>query len=186
MDDDRTYTTFAGDTRVVSGDKASMLRRTKEYLDLHQDEQVQIFDDDTGKQVDFDFRGSTADVLERAAPPPPRAGPGRPRLGVVSREVSLLPRHWDWLADQPNGASAALRRLVDEARKNDDRRQRAKRAAAGVGRAMTSLAGDKPNFEEAYRALDTGNRTRFLELIGDWPKDIRHYLCRLAEGAWER
>jgi hypothetical protein len=46
-----------------------------------------IFHDQTGKQVDFDLRGSIREVLERVAPKPVRTGPGRPRLGVTSREV---------------------------------------------------------------------------------------------------
>lgn len=184
MDQDRTYTSFAGDERIATGDLETMLRATKMRLDEGCDEPLQIFDDSTGRQVDFDFRGSVQDVLARVIPRPQERGPGRPRLGVVSREVTLLPRHWEWLAEQPSGASAALRRLVDEARRNEGARERARRAAAATGRAMTALAGDRPNFEEAYRALDAGDRDRFLALIHDWPRDIRDHLLRQAEDAF--
>ena len=108
----------------------------------------------------------------------------RPRLGVVAREVTLLPRHWEWLADQPGGASATLRRLVDEARKHETPKARARRAAATAGRAMTALAGDRPNFEEAYRALDAGDRDRFEALTAGWPEDVRGYLLRVAQEAF--
>src|SRR5688572_3936733 len=116
-EDQRTYTAFAGMKRIAEGDLTTMLRATKEHVDRRGEEGLLIFVDQTGEQVDFDFRGAAEDVLRRAEPSPPRAGPGRPKLGVVSREVTLLPRHWEWLEQQPNGISAALRRLVDEARK---------------------------------------------------------------------
>src|SRR4051812_9991028 len=97
MDGERTYTAFAGERLIVSADLETMLLRTKEYLDGRGDDRILIFEDQTGQQVDFDFRGTPAEVLARAVPGKPRTGPGRPKLGVISREVSLLPRHWDWL-----------------------------------------------------------------------------------------
>jgi hypothetical protein len=110
METERTYTAFLGMERIVTGDLREMLLRTKEEVDRGRQEPLLIFDDFTGQQVDFDFGGTPDHVLERALPQP-TSGRGRPKLGVVSREVSLLPRHWEWLEDQPNGASAALRRL---------------------------------------------------------------------------
>src|SRR4051812_33207367 len=119
MDSARSYTSFEGTRRIVSGDLPTMLLGTKAVLDAGTEATVLIFEDETGRQVDFDFRGTPAEVLERADAGKPRPGPGRPKLGVISREVSLLPRHWDWLERQPSGISAALRRLVDEARKRE-------------------------------------------------------------------
>ncbi|HEY3352187.1 MAG TPA: DUF2239 family protein [Polyangia bacterium] len=113
-----------------------------------------------------------------------RTGPGRPKLGVVCREVSLLPRHWEWLAQQPNGISAALRRLVDDARKREPDRERARRARDAASRFMTVMAGDRPGFEEASRALYAGERERFAALTSDWPEDIRRHLARLAAASF--
>src|SRR4051812_39438515 len=112
LQEDPTFTVFAGSQLLVSGAKSEVLKATKRHLDASGGA-VLIFEDQTGRPVDFDFRGSIDDVLARAADAP-KGGPGRPRLGVVSREISLLPRHWDWLGAQPNGISAAIRRLVDD------------------------------------------------------------------------
>ncbi len=184
MKTDSTYTLFIGDELVVSGDLATILPVIKRRFDADPGEYLLILDDATGKQVDFELRGTLAQVLEMHLPAPTPRGPGRPRLGVVSREVTLLPRHWEWLADQPGGASATLRRLVEDARKTESPATRAKRAAAATGRAMTALAGDRHNFEEAYRALDAGDRDRFEALTSTWPTDVRSYLSRVSEGAF--
>src|SRR5262249_47731929 len=130
MDDERTYTSFAGDRLIASADLRTTLLRTKQHLDGDGSASVLIFEDQTGRQVNFDFRGTPQEVLERSDAVKTRTGPGRPRLGVVSREVSLLPRHWEWLEQQPSGISAALRRLVDEARK----RARARSGRVSPGR----------------------------------------------------
>jgi hypothetical protein len=140
------------------------------------------FDAD-GRQVDFDLRGSVEDILARHAPPPtePR-GPGRPRLGVTAREVTLLPRHWDWLAAQPGGASVALRKLVEAARLDGEGVRRSARDAAY--RFMSAMAGDLPGFEEASRALFADDGERFRNLVAEWPRDVRDHvlsLARLAE-----
>lgn len=186
MPSDRNYSAFDGPKLVVRGDLATMIRVAKSHLDTHPQAQLLIFDDSTGSQVDYDFRGTVADVLQRYVPEEaegePVKGPGRPKLGVVSREVTLLPRHWEWLAEQPSGASATLRRLVDEARKSEDPALRSRRV---TGRVMTVLAGNRPNFEEAYRALDAGNGHRFESLTGEWPEDVRGYLSALAADAFE-
>jgi hypothetical protein len=134
--------------------------------------------------VDFDLRGELNEVMSRALPPRPRSGPGRPKLGVVSREVSLLPRHWAWLEQQPNGASAALRRIVDQARKREPGEQRARLAREAVGRVMSAMAGNLPGYEEASRALYAANRARFEDLILHWPHDIQGYIKRQAEDAF--
>lgn len=174
-----TYTAFARQSRIASGALKEMLFETKTFLERGGAEPVFIFEDQTGRQVDFDFRGTSDEVLERAAPTR-RTGPGRPRLGVVSREVSLLPRHWDWLEQQPNGISAALRRLVDEARKRAPSEERARLAREAAGRFMTAMAGNLPGYEEASRALFAKDHERFTHLIAAWPEDVRLHLERLC------
>ncbi|HEY3382411.1 MAG TPA: DUF2239 family protein [Vicinamibacterales bacterium] len=191
MELERTYTAFAGDTLVASADVKSMLVRTKKYLDRTGDDRILIFDDHTGAQVDFDFRGTADDVLERLSshplfrarerPPAERSGPGRPKLGVLSREVSLLPRHWDWLEQQPNGISAALRRLVDEARKREPASDRARGVRHAASRFMTAMAGNLAGFEEASRALFANDVGRMKALTHGWPRDVRKHLWRLVD-----
>lgn len=179
-----TYTAFAGSEIVAAGDLASVLAVVKTWFDRDSGANLLIFEDETGRQVDFDLRGDLETVIERALPTPGKPGPGRPRLGVVSREVSLMPRHWEWLDEQPNGVSAALRRLVDDARKNETQKQRAKRAASAAGRVMTAVAGNLPNYEEASRALYAGDRWRFEELIASWPEGVRTFLSTRAAEAF--
>lgn len=179
MDDSQIFSVFAGDRCVVSGPLTTMLRATKARLDRDPGEPILIFEDRTGRQVDFDFRGTPEEVIARALPEPVKIGPGRPKLGVVSREISLLPRHWDWLETQPTGISAALRRLVDEARKRDPEGEQARLAREATSRFMTAMAGNLPDFEEASRALFGKDNDRFEELIRDWPEDIRTHLLRL-------
>ena len=174
------YTAFAGNRRIAAGNRDSILSDLKQYTDTH-DDRVLIFEDMSGKQVDFDFSGSLEDVLERGRARIVRVRPGRPKLGVVGREVSLLPRHWDWLEDQPNGISAALRRLVDEARKREPGAQRAKRLRDGIARFMWAMGGDLPHFEDATRALYGESDERLEDLIAAWPADVRAHIVRLVE-----
>ncbi|MBS2014105.1 MAG: DUF2239 family protein [Deltaproteobacteria bacterium] len=181
-----TYTAFAGDRLVWSGPLPEVLARTKKKVDRNPELTVLVFEDKTGRQVDFDLSGTPEEVVLRARaveaePEPERTGPGRPRLGVVAREVTLLPRHWEWLEQQPQGASAALRRLVDEARKREPNKERARLARAAISRFMWVMAGDLPNFEEASRALFAKDTKRFAELVRRWPADIRKHLERLTK-----
>ena len=188
METEKTYSSFAGQRRIASGEVSAMLRATKAYLDRAEDGRVLIFEDQTGQQVDFDFSGTLAEVLRRAAPAAPeRPGPGRPKLGVVSREVSLLPRHWAWLEAEPQGISAALRRLVDEAKKKNPGEQRARQARDAVSKFLTAMAGNFEHFEEATRALFAKDHARFAELTANWPADIRqHALGQLEAGTAPR
>lgn len=161
-----------------------MLRAVKRHLDDGGDS-VLIFEDDTGRQVDFDFSGTIDDVLARATAVSTRTGPGRPKMGVVSREVSLLPRHWEWLEEQPNGISAALRRLIDDARKREPGAQRARRVRDATAKFMWSAGGDLPGFEEAARALYACDYAKLGELTRAWPDDIRAHVEQLADRARE-
>jgi hypothetical protein len=187
-------TAFEGFRWIASGELAEVALETKKVVDRAEREPVLIFDDATGEQVEVDFRGSADDVLRRlarngnagardqAGRDGPR-GPGRPRLGVVAREVTLLPRHWDWLNGQPGGASAALRRLVEAARRANKGRDRVRRSQEATYRFMSALAGNLPGFEEAARALFARDAERFAKRIRKWPEDVRSYLERLARDA---
>jgi hypothetical protein len=173
-----SYTAFAGHRRIAAGPLPLLLEQTRAWLRDHPDDPhalILFFEDHTGRQVDFDLR-------ERPMSEP-RPGPGRPKLGVVAREVTLLPRHWEWLEAQPQGASAALRRLVDEARKLDGGWRVARDAAY---RFLSAMGGDLPGFEEARRALSQGDRPTFEQRIQDWPADIRAHVQRLAGPAFSR
>lgn len=183
MEENRTYTAFAGTAQVATGPLDVVLTAVKARFDRDPGGIVPIFEDQTGRPVDFDLRGGLSEVLSRAIPERPRTGPGRPKLGVTAREVSLLPRHWEWLEQQPNGASAALRRLVDDARRKDPDAHRARLAIDATSRFLSAMAGNLPNYEEATRALYNRNRQRMEELIGEWPEDIRRHVLRLVDGA---
>lgn len=166
-------TAFRTGHKIASGSPAQLVRQ------LHADTAgVLVFDDATGKVVDLDWRcaDESQDTSGEAKAPRKR---GRPRLGVTPREVTLLPRHWDWLAAQPGGASQALRRLVDQARRNDAGRTAQRLAAERCYRAMSALAGDLPGFEEASRQLFSTSPQRFREAIAAWPDDVRDYFLLL-------
>ncbi len=195
---DAAYAAFEGDRRIASGELRDVARAAKQMLDRRKDAAILVFDGRTSAPVDIDFRGSVDDVLARlpaiSAPaaatedtdaPVPR-GPGRPKLGVVAREVTLLPRHWDWLAKQQGGASVAIRRLVEDARRTGDDRDRVRLAQDSAYRFMSAMAGNRPHYEEAIRALFANDAARFTELIAQWPTDVRDHSAQLAEQAFRR
>lgn len=182
-------TAFLGLNRLATGARADVALAVKSALARRPQEAVLIFDDATGQQLDFDLRGDEADVRERFAASSvdeetPRA-PGRPRLGVVAREVTLLPRHWEWLNGQPGGASAALRRMVDAARGATAGADRTRLARQSADRFMAAMAGDRPGYEEASRALYAGDRERFAAETAAWPSDVRDHALRLAEAGFK-
>jgi hypothetical protein len=183
MNGTRTYTAFADDHVIASGPLRALLTDTKAWLGRKERARLLIFDDETGREVDFDLTGTVEQVLARVLPPEGASRPGRPRLGVIGREVSLLPRHWEWLEQQPNGISAALRRLVDEARKREPGKQRARSLREAASRFMTAMAGDLAGFEEASRALFAGEERRLEQLVRDWPVDVRKHTLRWAREA---
>ncbi len=182
---------FEGYQLIHDGELTDVARATKAVLERGERAPVVIFDDATGRVVEIDFRGPTDEVMQRlvrteaeTAPPEiPDASekrlPGRPKLGVVGREVTLFPRHWDWLNRQPGGASVTLRRLVEQAKRANQRLEEAREAHEAVYRFMSVLAGNLPEFEEALRAFYAGKYSRVGELIAPWPKDVRAYLNKL-------
>lgn len=175
-------TAFEGQTLLRAGPLAEVALAAKDAAGP-----VLVFADTTGRVVDLDLRGSDAEIVARLAPaegvePAEPRGRGRPKLGVVGREVTLLPRHWDWLAAQPGGASVALRKLVDEARRTGSVAQRLRAAREVAYRVMSAMAGNLPGFEEASRALFAGDQVRFELETAAWPADLRGYVMRLALG----
>jgi hypothetical protein len=189
----KTCTAFEGSRRIASGDLKHVAMKVKEVLDHGERGPVLIFDDATSEPIEMDFRGTARSVLKRLAGPAPAAAvpaeeqerrPGRPRLGVVAREVTLLPRHWDWLNSQPGGASVALRKLVEEARRVNVVKDRKRAAQEAAYRFMSAMAGNEQGFEEAIRALFAGRQDRFDQLMSEWPIDVRDHARRLAAGAF--
>lgn len=201
---------FAGTHLISSGALAEVAARAKAFVDEDPQALLLVFDDETGATIELDLRGSPEEALARLSapvatrpgnrsfpsapadlvgtgarkgtPPPTR---GRPRLGVIGREVTLLPRHWTWLNEQPGGASGVLRKLVEEARRNSAGKDQARMLREYAYRFMSALAGDLPGFEEASRALFAGNAEGFAQHIEDWPPDVRAQAQRMATRSFE-
>lgn len=201
-----TCTAFAGGRRVAAGPLPDVGRAVRAALDRDEGASILVFDDATGDQLDLDLRGTPAAVaarLRKAAADPSSAagvaavsaaqpagiepaaprGPGRPKLGVVAREVTLLPRHWDWLNSQPGGASVALRKLVEDARKTHAGRDKVRRSQEAAYRFTSALAGNLEGFEAAARALFAADRPGFEAATAIWPADVAEHAKRLAEAA---
>lgn len=197
-------TAFDGNRLLLSGPLVEVALAVKSATENCSSMAVLIFDDLTGRVIDVDLRGGEAEITQRLSQPQetsigrPRSneeppfgkeeaskprGRGRPKLGVVPREVTLLPRQWDWLATQPGGASAVLRRLVDDAKRNGAGRQKRRAAQEAAYQFMLAIAGDLPGYEEATRALFADDRPGLEQRISDWPEDIRTHVLRLAFGA---
>jgi hypothetical protein len=175
---DESLTIFAGSRAVATGTRDTLAAVLRE-LHAGGEPAVLVFDDATGQQIDSDWRDHPP------ARKPARPGPGRPKLGVAAREVTLLPRHWEWLDTQPGGASVTLRKLVETARRDSavsDRRRRSQEAAF---RFMTAVAGNEAGYEEALRALFASDRQQFESWIAQWPSDVAGYSRRLAAEAFD-
>ena len=193
MTSEKCFTAFVGHRRLASGRLAEVAISIKKTTKPTGTEPILIFNDTSGKSLDIDLRGTDEEILARLPPSAPNPetvtaeppaseprGRGRPRLGVVAREVTLLPRHWDWLAGQPGGASVALRKLVDEARRTGGDRDRHRAARDAAYHFMSAMAGNFKGFEEASRSLFADDRRRFGELVAAWPEDVRDHIVRLA------
>jgi hypothetical protein len=204
---DSPATAFQDDRIIAAGPLRAVAPAVKAALDRSPDAAVLVFDDATGTVIDLDLRGSDAEIVRRledetgdGGRTPSNGDPGvgvrgpgtaegtvlqkrgRPKLGVVAREVTLLPRHWQWLAAQPGGASNALRRLTETAMRADQGRSDARARKEAAYRFMSAMAGDLPGFEEATRALFADDRPRFAEQSKAWPEHVRAYVAKLA---WE-
>ena len=203
-DRDTLCTAFEGDRRIAAGPLAAVAAAVRGHMNARRDGSlppVLIFDDVTARQIEVDFRGSARSVVSRlpkAKASPDRGdegadddddggarsrGPGRPRLGVVGREVTLLPGQWDWLATQPGGASVALRKLVHAAQQASALADRRRASQEAAYRFMVAVAGNRPGFEEATRALFAADAARFTAHTARWPRDVREHARRLAANA---
>ena len=188
LDPTPTYSAFQGTRRLASGALAEVaIAAARATARGHQ---PLVFSDATGAQIDLDLRGEEAEIRARHRPAPvataaatesPPRGRGRPRLGVVAREVTLLPDQWEWLGAQPGGASVALRKLVQQARRAGTTRERLRRAQERSYKVMVALAGDRPGFEEAARALFAGDMQALGGRVDAWPRDIREHVLRLSD-----
>jgi hypothetical protein len=191
MDAQGTYTAFGGATRLFRGTFQEVVLKVKERLGRAENSSVLIFSDNTGKTMDFNFHGSVKDVLKRLEiyvskrECGPISGPGRPKLGVISREISLLPRHWEWLASQPGGASSTIRKLIEEAKRRSSTHISVKQVQERVYRFMSVIAGDMQGYEEALRALYKTDHKNFLLYIQDWPADVRNHAIEMAKPIFE-
>lgn len=195
-------TAFVGSRLLLSGPLVEVALATKTAAENGAFEGILIFDDATGRVIDMDLRGTKSEIVGRLSRPaeayarvangsrksaedevPERKGPGRPKLGVVAREVTLLPRQWDWLATQPGGASAVLRKLVDAAKKGGDGQGKQRASQEAAYHFMLAIAGDLPGYEEATRALFANDRPKLEQCIADWANDIKAHALYLAFGA---
>jgi len=192
-------TAFAGSRRIATGDLTEVALRAKEVIDRGEPSPVLIFDDLTSEQLEVDIRGSAKEVLARLEKSAGKdkakgvlaesredtaPGPGRPKLGVIGREVTLLPRHWDWLNTQPGGASVTLRKLVEAAKRATIGQDRIRVARESTYRFMAVMAGNLPGFEEATRVLFAKKKDRFKDfekLVHAWPRDIRRHVIQLMK-----
>ena len=186
------FTAFVGPLRLAAGPLAEVAIAVMQASRRPASPPIIIFSDATGQPIDLDLRGTERDVIARlpkpASPPDAEAeeasagprGRGRPKLGVVAREVTLLPRHWEWLGAQPGGASVALRKLVEEARRTNGDADRVRAARDAAYRFMSVMAGNLAGFEEASRALFADDRRRLVGLVAGWPDDIRDHVVKLA------
>jgi hypothetical protein len=192
----KPYTAFNGHRRLASGPLHEVALAVRNATESGDNGSVFIYEDATGRMIDIDTRGTADEVNARLAQPVEPApwyplgemgqtdgelrGRGRPKLGVVAREVTLLPRHWDWLNTQPGGASVALRKLVEEARRTSGDKDRTRAAQEAAYHFMSAIAGDLPGFEEATRALFAYDRRKFSDLVAAWPEDVRDHAIKLA------
>lgn len=187
-----TYTAFEGKNLYVRGSLIEVALKVKERLGSLSNSSILIFSDSSGKTMDLNFQGSEQELVKRLSvfvseeTPKDLNGPGRPKLGVISREVSLLPRHWEWLASQSGGASATLRRLIEVEVKTTSTNPSPKLVQERTYKVMNVMAGDLRGYEEALRALYKRDEKAFLKEIAQWPSDVRDYVTELGQPAFDR
>lgn len=194
----REYVAFAGTRQLALGTLHDVTSKARESSQQDPFTQILIFDDWTSRLIEMDLGRPEAELFRRveeieaavpltqedAEPDEGPRGPGRPKLGVVAREVTLLPRHWDWLASQPGGASVALRKLVESARRTNQEADRLRTAREAAYRFISTMAGNEVGFEEAARALFACDSWRFQKLVELWPADVSIHAKRLATRSW--
>ncbi|MDQ7745488.1 DUF2239 family protein [Hydrogenophaga pseudoflava] len=182
---------FEHHRRLALGEPAGVIAAVQQRLAAQPEALPLVLDAVTSERIELDWRTPAAQLLAQLPPAPaadepdeatgsdtPR-GPGRPKLGVTAREVTLLPRHWDWLARQPGGASVALRKLVQSAMRDGGSTEAQRRATEAAYRFMSIVCGDLPQYEEVSRALFAGDLARVDALAADWPADVAAHLRSL-------
>ena len=195
---------FSGVTKIASGTLLEVALASKSLLERDANAPLLVLEYLSARVIELDLRGSGAQVAERisgasthesgTAEPLETAetaetsearGRGRPKLGVMAREVTLLPRHWSWLAEQPGGTSVTLRKLVEQARHAGGDKDVLRAAQESAYRFIATLAGDFPGFEEATRALFAPDPQRFATLVAPWASDVRTHALLLAARAFD-
>lgn len=187
---------FDGTTKISHAAPNQVAIDVKTYVDAHPLSNVLVFDATTSQQLDMDAPGSllaalhslpisqlTAESDSSTQEANPTKSVGRPKLGVTAKEVTLLPRHWDWLTKQPGGASVALRKLVEQAQRANKDIDRMRVARDAAYKFMNAMAGNEAGFEEATRALFAGNLSALRDVTEAWPKDVREHGLSLAESS---
>lgn len=191
-----SYTAFDGHRHIASGLLASVALAVKRVMENGSTEPILIFDNATGRTTDVDLRGTDDEIISRITQTATGSNcingssresehgvlrcRGRPKLGVVAREITLLPRHWDWLSAQPGGASVALRKLVEDARRANNPRDNRRAVHERAYHFISAIAGDLPGFEESTRALFADDHIRFNEITANWPEDVRDHAVALG------
>ena len=177
---------FAGPSMLAFGPLREVAASVKQQLDTDPNLSVLVLHGETSQPIELDLRGSVADVVARLEPVelPSARKVGRPKLGVAAREVTLLPRHWDWLARQPGGASVTLRKLVEAARRETEGAGTITEGRDALYRFMAAVSGNAPDYDEVSRALFAGQKARFLSLIANWPNDVQAHLQHLSRRAF--
>ena len=177
-----TYTAFSGNTFLANGQLSELALKIKRISETAQN--ILIFNDQTGRQIDLDLSGSELEIQQRYSETEAVKKVGRPKLGVISREITLQKKHWDWLDQQSASASAVIRKLIDKELNDPTSESNIMLAKQATDRFMSAMLGDMPNYEEATRALYKGNRDVFLDLIKDYPNDLYQYILNLSAHAF--
>lgn len=179
MNTQPTYTAFSGYTLIAQAQLADIALKLKQLGETA--ETILIFNDQTGRQIDLDLTGCEQEIQQRYSEPEPEKKVGRPKLGVISREITLQKKHWDWLDQQSASASAVIRKLIDKELNDPTSESNIMLAKQATDRVMSAMLGNMPNYEEATRALYQGDREVFLKMIQDYPKDLKEYLIQKTQ-----
>lgn len=186
-----SFSTFTPKKCLITGSLEEAALAAFHHLQSQSAESVLIFNDATYAIMDIDLSGGAVLVKRKAASYPTanttaKSGPGRPKLGVIGKEVTLLPRHWEWLASQKGGASVTLRKLIDNARRDPKISAQSERKQAQdlTYKFCNAIAGDLPGYEEALRCLYAVDEEGFCNHIGEWPVDIAGRARSLAKATW--
>ena len=176
----RTWIAFAGTNRLAKGRPQDVAAAVKAYA--ADGAGVLVFDAESSAPIELDLQGELAEVLARlnVSLEEPKRGRGRPRLGVVSKEVTLLPRHWNWLQGQNGGASVTLRKLVETAMRAEPDAASRQQSLESAYKFMTAMAGNEPGYEDATRALFAKDAAKFRKFSRKWPRDVKRHARKLA------